>query len=188
MTAAQAGDRRALDELLRRHIDRIHAVCSRIVGATRDADDATQNAMISIVRSLERFDGRAAFGTWAYRIATNAALDELRRRKRRPHLHAVHDEGDEPPEPVDPVSHRRVDAVVDRMAIEEALAELPEDFRAAVVLCDVSELGYAEIADVLGIPIGTVKSRVARGRSLLVQRLGNRSLPDDVQPSSGRDL
>ncbi|MBA2386874.1 MAG: sigma-70 family RNA polymerase sigma factor [Acidimicrobiia bacterium] len=186
MTAAQGGDRRALDELLRRHIDRIHAVCARIVGPTRDADDATQNAMISIVRALERFDGRAAFSSWAYRIATNAALDELRRRKRRPQLHVVDRDDGEPPELSDPVAHRHVDAVVDRMAIEEALASLPDDFRAAVVLCDVSELGYADIAETLGVPIGTVKSRIARGRALLVERLGNHPLPDDVQPSSGQ--
>lgn len=185
MTAAQGGDRRALDELLRRHIDRIHAVCSRIVGSTRDADDAVQNAMINIVRSLDRFDGRAAFGTWAYRIATNAALDELRRRKRRPQLHVVHDEA-EPPEPADPLSHRHVDAVVDRMAIGEALASLPEEFRTAVVLCDVSELAYADIAETLQVPVGTVKSRIARGRALLVERLGNHPSPDDVKPSTGQ--
>ena len=188
VTAAQGGDRRALDDLLRRHLDRIHAVCARVVGSGGDADDAAQNAMISIVRSLDRFDGRAAFSTWAYRIATNAALDELRRRKRRPHLHAVNEGGEEPPEPRDPLAHRSVDAVVDRMAIDEALATLPEEFRAAVVLCDVSELDYAEIAETLGVPVGTVKSRIARGRALLVEELGNHGLRADVRPSSGKDL
>ena len=86
--AAQNGDRRALDTLLRRHYDRIHAVCRRIAGSTRDADDAAQEAMISIARAIDRFDGRASFATWSYRIATNAALDELRRRARRPQLAA----------------------------------------------------------------------------------------------------
>jgi RNA polymerase sigma-70 factor (ECF subfamily) len=183
--AAQNGDSRALNDLLERHMDRIHGVCSRIVGATRDADDATQNAMISIVRALDRFDGRSAFSTWAYRIATNAALDELRRRRRRPQLHVVTDEDGDAPEPADTLSHREVDAVVDRMMIDEAMEALPDDFRAAIVLCDVTEMGYAEIAEVLDIPIGTVKSRVARGRALLVERLGNNSDPDDVQPTSG---
>jgi RNA polymerase sigma-70 factor (ECF subfamily) len=183
--AAQNGDARALNDLLERHMDRIHGVCSRIVGATRDADDATQNAMISIVRALDRFDGRSAFSTWAYRIATNAALDELRRRRRRPQLHVVTDEDGDAPEPADTLSHRQVDAVVDRMMIDEALESLPDDFRAAIVLCDVTEMGYAEIAEVLGVPIGTVKSRIARGRALLVERLGNNSDPDDVQPTSG---
>src|SRR3954454_1472976 len=86
VAAAQAGDRAALESLLRRHFDRVHAVCRRIAGSTRDADDAAQEAMIGIVRGLPRFDGRAQFSTWAYRIATNAALDELRRRTRRPAL------------------------------------------------------------------------------------------------------
>ncbi|MEP6297724.1 MAG: sigma-70 family RNA polymerase sigma factor, partial [Ilumatobacter sp.] len=89
--AARAGDRFALDQLLRRHYDRIHAVTRRIAGPTRDADDATQEALIKIVRNLPSFDGRSSFGTWAYRIATNAALDELRKRKRRPALAVVRD-------------------------------------------------------------------------------------------------
>jgi RNA polymerase sigma-70 factor (ECF subfamily) len=173
VAAAQAGDRGALDALLRRHYDRVHAVCRRIAGTNRDADDAAQEAMISIVRGLPRFDGRAQFSTWAYRIATNAALDELRRRKRRPALHAVPDEGDVP-EPVDPLAERRVAAVADRLSIDAALDELPEEFRAAVVLRDVADLDYAEIAEVLGVPVGTVKSRIARGRSQLAGILGNR--------------
>jgi RNA polymerase sigma-70 factor (ECF subfamily) len=177
VTAAQDGDRRALDLLLARHYDRIHAVCTRIAGGTRDADDAAQEALIRIVRALDRFDGRAAFTTWAYRIATNAALDELRRRQRRPQLHVV-DEGDDWPRggsdvAADELASRQVEAVADRMAIEQALGELPEEFRAPVVMRDVADLDYAEIALALGVPIGTVKSRIARGRRMLVERLGN---------------
>ena len=93
VAAAQRGDRDALDRLLRRHYDRIHAVCRRIAGSTRDADDAAQEALIRIVRAIDRFDGRASFSTWSYRIATNAALDELRKRSRRPQLHVVGDDG-----------------------------------------------------------------------------------------------
>ena len=138
--------------------------------------------MIRIVRSLDRFDGRSAFGTWAYRIATNASLDELRRRNRRPALHVVQD-GDEDlaREPVDDLAHRRVEAVADRMAIDAALADLPEDFRVPVVMRDVGDLDYAEIATELGVPIGTVKSRIARGRKMLLERLGNHGHPTNVQ-------
>ena len=130
VAAAQRGDRDALDRLLRLHYDRIHAVCRRIAGSTRDADDAAQEALIRIVRALDRFDGRASFATWSYRIATNAALDELRKRSRRPHLHIVGDD-DHPsmPEPVDDLAQRRVEAVADRMSVDAALAELPEEFR-----------------------------------------------------------
>jgi RNA polymerase sigma-70 factor (ECF subfamily) len=176
VTAAQGGDRQALDVLLRRHYDRVHAICRRIAGANRDADDAAQEAMISIVRGLDRFDGRSAFSTWTYRIATNAALDELRKRDRRPVPHVTDDSGTAP-EIADPRSHRQVEAAVDRLSIDEALDELPEEFRVAVVLRDLCDLDYAEIADTLGVPVGTVKSRIARGRSLLASRLGNPDPP-----------
>jgi RNA polymerase sigma-70 factor (ECF subfamily) len=184
--AARRGDAAAMDTLLRRHYDRVHAVCRRIAGATRDADDAAQEAMIRIVRGLDSFDGRSSFGTWAYRIATNTSLDELRKRKRRPQLHVVDDDAGPTHEPADELAHRRIDAVSDRMAITEAVAALPEEFRAAVVMRDVADLDYAEIADELGIPVGTVKSRIARGRRLLVERLGNRDHPSE-RPTNESD-
>jgi len=183
VAAAQRGDRDALDRLLRRHYDRIHAVCRRIAGSTRDADDAAQEALIRIVRAIDRFDGRASFSTWSYRIATNAALDELRKRSRRPQLHVVGDDGRASGvEPADDLAQRRVEAVVDRMSIDAALAELPEEFRVPVVMRDVGDLDYAEIAEALSVPIGTVKSRIARGRRMLLERLGNRD-PGDERPT-----
>ncbi len=176
---AQAGDRAAMEELLRRHTPRLHAVCRRVIGSSRDADDALQETLIKIVRSLDRFDGRSSFTTWAHRIATNTALDELRRRRRRPPLHLVDDERDAPThDPVDPLADRVVEAVTDRLAIDDALARLPEEFRLAVVLRDVADLDYAEIAAALDVPVGTVKSRIARGRAQLVEILGNRPAPD----------
>ena len=179
--AARRGDAVAMDTLLRRHYDRVHAVCRRIAGSTRDADDAAQEAMIRIVRNLDRFDGRASFGTWAYRIATNTSLDELRKRKRRPQLHVVSDDGERPvqPDPGDDRAHLEIDAVADRLAIDAAVADLPEEFRLPVVMRDVCDLDYAEIAIQLDVPIGTVKSRIARGRRLLVERLGNRDEPPE---------
>ncbi|WP_420452059.1 RNA polymerase sigma factor [Ilumatobacter sp.] len=181
MEAARAGDRYALDQLLRRHYDRIHAVTRRIAGSTRDADDATQEALIKIVRNLPRFDGRSSFGTWAYRIATNAALDELRKRQRRPQLRSVGDDGRHPTdEVVDDLAGRRIESIADRLGIDEALADLAEEFRTAVVLRDVGDLDYAEIAEVLEIPVGTVKSRIARGRQQLADRLRLEDRPDEV--------
>ena len=82
--AAQQGDPAALNQLLHRHNDRVYANCRRLAGNDADAADATQEAVLAIVRGLERFDGRAKFSTWSYRVATNACLDELRRRGRRP--------------------------------------------------------------------------------------------------------
>jgi RNA polymerase sigma-70 factor, ECF subfamily len=196
VAAARNGDRFALDQLLRRHYDRIHAVTKRIAGGTRDADDACQEALIKIVRNLPKFDGRSSFGTWAYRIATNAALDELRKRKRRPALHMVDDRDDDAGgpvsvDPVDELASMRVDAVADRLAIDEALDDLDEDFRTVVVMRDIADLDYAEIADVLEIPVGTVKSRIARGRKQLADRLRLEDLPDlvaDVTSETSRDI
>lgn len=183
VAAARAGDRFALDQLLRRHYDRIHAITRRIAGGTRDADDACQEALIKIVRNLPKFDGRSSFGTWAYRIATNAALDELRKRKRRPALQLVDDGSDESTTPIDPVDERstaRVEAIADRLAIDEALDDIDEDFRTVVVMRDIADLDYAEIAEVLDIPVGTVKSRIARGRRQLAAKLRLDELPDVV--------
>lgn len=167
-----------MEELLTRHQARIHAVCRRIIGVEADAADATQEAMIAVVRGLHRFDGRAAFGTWVYRIATNAALDELRRRRRRPHLSREHDlgEGDGAAEHhTDEAAGHRSDQVTDRMVLDAALDDLPDEFRVAVVLRDLADLDYAEIGEILGIPPGTVRSRISRGRAALAAHLGNRS-------------
>jgi RNA polymerase sigma-70 factor (ECF subfamily) len=168
VAAAQRGDRGAVDQLLRRHYDRIHAVCRRITGSASDADDACQEALIKIVRYLPTFDQRSSFGTWVYRIATNASLDELRRRARRPSLHVVDDDRREL---VDHDAATRTDRIDDQLALDDALAGLGEDFRAAVVLRDVADLDYQQIADILEIPVGTVKSRIARGRAQLASTL-----------------
>ena len=166
VAAAQSGDRAALDTLLRRHLDLIHAVCSRLAGNPADAADATQEALIAIVRGLPRFDRRAAPRTWMYRVATNACLDELRRRGRRPRL-GLDDAMAERPDPSPPVDR----SVTDRLTLDDALARLPEEFRVAVVLRDVQGMDYAQIAEVLQIPIGTVRSRIARGRKALAADL-----------------
>lgn len=169
--AAQAGDQRALEALLRRHAERLHALCRRITGNDADAADVAQEALVAIVRGLPRFDGRSAFSTWAYRVATNACLDELRRRRRRA-------------EPVDdevleraPAGVGSIDGAADRVDIDKALLQLPIEFRVAVVLRDLSGLDYREISQVLGVPEGTVKSRIARGRGTLANLLAARNPP-----------
>ncbi|HVN49880.1 MAG TPA: RNA polymerase sigma factor [Acidimicrobiales bacterium] len=166
VAAAQAGDRTALDELLGRHYDRLHALCRRMTGDEQDALDATQEALIAIVRGLPRYDGRAAFTTWAYRVTTNACLDELRRRGRRPRPVAP-DDTSAPLGPGDVGAPSLDQSSVDRLSIDAALRELSPEFRAAVVLRDQLGLDYAEIAEVLDLPPGTVRSRIARGRRAL---------------------
>lgn len=189
ITAAQDGDRRALERLLGQHQDRIYAICRRLTGNDADAYDATQEALIAIVQGLSRFDHRSAFSTWVYRVATNACLDELRRRSRRP----VPGLDTEQAEATGLISTHRPTlevTVTDRLTIDEAIMEIHPDFAAAVVLRDQMGFNYAEIAEILGIPVGTVRSRIARGRAALAQRLrpppivGNHLPGSDVQPSS----
>lgn len=178
VAAAQGGDRAALDRLLRANYDRMYAVCRRLTGNDNDAADACQEALIAIVRNLDKFDGRSRFGTWAYRIATNASLDELRRRRRRarPDDRLVETQSDD----ADPTPDPSI-AVSDRLALDAALRDLSPDFRAAVVLRDVAGLDYAEIAEALDIPAGTVRSRIARGRAALAEALrGTQTGPDNV--------
>ncbi len=171
-------------------------MCRRIAGSSRDADDACQEAVIKIVRNLGSFDGRSAFSTWAYRIATNAALDELRKRQRRPALRAAgEDDGhDGQDRLVDDRAAATIDAISERLAIDAALDHLDPDFRAAVTLRDVLDLDYGEIAHVLDIPLGTVKSRIARGRAALADSLRLEELPplppddpDDAGNHEGTD-
>jgi RNA polymerase sigma-70 factor (ECF subfamily) len=164
---ARVGDRRALEDLLSASYDHVYPVCRRVLGNEADAADAAQEALISVVRGLPRFDGRSRFSTWLYRIAMNAAIDELRRRGRRPiaPFPPAERTGGGP-------SGVGADEAVGMIDVEVALRALPLEFRAAVVLRDVCGMDYAEIAEVLSIPGGTVRSRIARGRSLLAQRLG----------------
>jgi RNA polymerase sigma-70 factor (ECF subfamily) len=166
---AQAGERAALDELLRRHYDRIYAICRRIAGNDADAADATQEALMAIVRGLSKFDNRAAFSTWSYRVATNACLDELRRRKRRPTPALVDEHAGWADRNIEDRGPTFDEQIAVRDEVQTALNQLPEEFRAPVVLRDCAGLDYAEIAETLGIPPGTVRSRIARGRTKLAE-------------------
>ena len=150
-----------------------------MTGNEHDALDATQDALIALTRGIGRYDGRAAFSTWAYRVTTNACLDELRRRRRRPL----------PSPELDPDtagSGPHLDqTVADRLSIDDALGRLPGDFRAPVVLRDVLGLDYAEIAEVLDIPPGTVRSRIARGRRAMADSMRRNQEPTPaVEPDA----
>jgi RNA polymerase sigma-70 factor (ECF subfamily) len=162
-------------------------VCRRLAGNDADALDATQDALIAIARGIRRFDGRAAFSTWAYRVATNACLDELRRRRRRPTPGWPDDLGDRAAD-LGATPSTGIEQLPDRMAIDAALAHLSEEFRAAVVLRDLCDLDYGEIAETLGIPPGTVRSRIARGRAQLAELLapGNQD-PGPRRPTDRND-
>ncbi|HEX3791301.1 MAG TPA: RNA polymerase sigma factor SigM [Pseudonocardiaceae bacterium] len=168
IAAHAAGDPRAFAELVHRHRDRLWAVALRTLRDPEEAADALQDAFISAFRAAGSFRAESQVTTWLHRIVVNACLDRIRRRSARPTV-PLPEEG-----PGEPVAEG--DAIADRetsLVVAAALAELPEEQRAPIVLVDVQGYSVAEAATILGVPQGTVKSRCARGRSKLAKVLGH---------------
>lgn len=166
---ARQGDTRAFEELARQLERPLYRHALRITGRDVDAEDVVQDALLSAWRSLASFEG-TSFRAWIFRIATNRALDRLRAKKRRPELplDPPSDDSDESawPEPAAP-GPDLLQIAADREAlgvVEEAIAALPEDQRAALLLRDVEGFAYEEIAMITMAEMGTVKSRIHRGR------------------------
>jgi RNA polymerase sigma-70 factor (ECF subfamily) len=164
------GDQEAFAELVRRHERRVFAIAMRMLGGEEDALDATQDAFLTVFRKIGQFRGESAFTTWLHRIAVNACYDILRKRARQPVLHLA-GERDHQPEEGPPVADH-APAVAGGIDAARALLEVPQDFRAVLILADVHDLPYEEIAATLEIPVGTVKSRLHRGRVALAQVMG----------------
>jgi len=158
------GDHSTFDALVRRHEDAVFAVAVRLMGNRTDAMDAVQETFIAVFRQAHTFRGESAFTTWLHRIAINRCKDLIRKRGRAP----VSPE--EPPEHPDPSSDisTQVAAHVD---VAAALQRLPEDQRVAVVMFDLGGIPYEEIARATGANIGTVKSRISRGRRALAEAM-----------------
>lgn len=162
------GDMAAFDQLVRAHRDRVFAVCLRMLKDRDAALDATQDTFVTLFRKADRYRAEAAFTTWLYRVTMNVCYDHLRRSQRR-----RTEPLPETTDPADPASEDRYASADVRPDIEAALEDIPPEFRAAVVLVDLQGLSLEMAADALAIPIGTVKSRVYRGRRQLAERLGN---------------
>ena len=163
---AQQGERLALEELFERHYTRIFGVCRRMLRHEDDACDAAQEAFLAITRSLQKFSREAAFSTWAYSIAVNVCKDELGRRQRQsvlPPEAEVFESGS--------AQHNPGEVAQVTVDVQAALAQLGEEYRTALVLREQAELSYDEIAELLAVPVGTVRSRIARGRAELVRLL-----------------
>jgi RNA polymerase sigma-70 factor, ECF subfamily len=169
VAAARGGDDQAFAALVRRHERRVYNLAYRMLGRPEDARDASQEAFVSCYRNLRRFRGDAAFGTWLHRIALNACYDILRKRPQEP---VELTEGLAQSSTGDPADQAA--AVVD---IQRALLMVPPEFRAVIVMHDVQAVPYEEISVALEIPVGTVKSRLHRGRLALAEALaaGTRS-------------
>jgi RNA polymerase sigma-70 factor, ECF subfamily len=168
---AQKGDVGAYNRLVLHYQDIVYNVAYRIMNDPASADDATQEAFISAYKAIRQFRG-GNFKSWLLRIVTNSCYDELRRRKRRPQssLEEITEEFESPAFMADdnastPEEMRERVELVD--AVQRCLEELPDDQRVAAVLCDVEGREYQEIAEILSISLGTVKSRISRARSKL---------------------
>jgi RNA polymerase sigma-70 factor (ECF subfamily) len=183
------GDSSAFATLVQRHQTRVFNLCLRILGNPDDARDASQETFLTALRKLTQFRGDAAFTTWIHRVAVNACYDELRRQRRRPMLHVAPPDEDAShriPEPGPPAPDHAED-VAGTLDMAAALARVPEDFRVALVLADVQDLPYEEIARILDVPVGTVKSRVHRGRVALARAIGVSGEPAGRSATSERE-
>ncbi len=165
---ARAGDLAAFNELVQEHQGLVFSLCLRMIGQRQAAEDATQEAFIAAWRNLKSLRGDA-FRPWLMRIASNACTDELRRRGRRPSssLDSALEEGVPEPAGSEPSPDVMLLQGELRRQVEEALQELPAEQRMAVVLSDLHGFDYSEVAEITKTSLGTVKSRISRGRSRL---------------------
>ena len=172
---AQRGDLRAFDLLVLKYQGRIAALVSRYVSDAGEVEDVTQEAFIKAYRALGKFRGDSAFYTWLYRIAANAAKNHLVAKGRRPGADATIEDA----EGFDEVGMLSESASPEALAmggelaevVESALKALPDELKAALMLREFDGLSYDDIADVLGCPVGTVRSRIFRAREAVDQRM-----------------
>ena len=185
---AAAGDSDAFEQLVLSYEKPIYNLCLRMCGNAEDAMDLTQETFLKAWRSLGSFRADAAFSTWLYRLCSNLCIDHLRREQKRKvlPLHVEDNDSDERPLDVpDPAAgpEERLSAQEDRQQVADALQSLEPEYREALTLRVLHDLSYADIAAVLQVREGTVKSRIARAREKMreaMQKLGNKS----TSPSS----
>lgn len=164
ISRARGGDREAFGALVEQYRDNVYRLAYRMCGNAYDADEAAQEAFVAAWRALPNFRGDAKFSTWLYRLTTNAAIDVMRREKRHQtvgdgEMVDVADDADSPQETVERTEQQE--------AVQKALSTLSEEYREVLLLRYMEELDYAEIAEVLQLPSGTVKSRINRAKTAL---------------------
>lgn len=172
-------DLAAFEQLVARYQNKIIGYSARMLGDATEAEDVAQETFIKAYRSLATFRGESAFSTWLYRIATNLCIDRVRKIKRSPKPAYSLDEPydadedksgrdlpDSTYEPSLPIEREEI-----RQRVRETVAEMPEKLRAVIVMCDIQGMSYESIAQVLDVPLGTVKSRLFHARADLARRL-----------------
>jgi RNA polymerase sigma-70 factor (ECF subfamily) len=192
------GDQKAFEELVERYKNRIYNLAYRMLGNAEDAYDLVQEVFLLLVRKLPSFRGESRFSTWLYRVALNACYD--RARKGRNHLSLQESPGEDLPELGETLADDRAVSPEENMEraeirsrVQEAISKLPPKFRQVVVLHDIQGYDYREVAEILGISLGTVKSRLNRARNRLARELsgywaesaGTRELGPEKPASQG---
>lgn len=169
---AAGGDAAAFNVLLGNHEKRMYAVCLRICGNQEDAQDCLQESMLRVFRSISGFKGQSSFSTWVYRVTMNTCLDELRKRKNKgsTSLDGLQDAGWAPTDERDTPEHYTIREERKR-EIQKCISELPEDMRTAIVLRDIQGFSYNDISEIMNANVGTIKSRISRGREKLREKL-----------------
>jgi RNA polymerase sigma-70 factor (ECF subfamily) len=182
------GDEAAWDTVVRQHWRKVFNIAYKFVGKHDEAEDLTQDIFLRVFRSLDTFDRRANFQTWLTSVSRNLCIDHYRSvRKERETIDRGVDAADVPAVSSGDAAFAALEQR-DRVALlRHALSMLPETLRAAVVLRDIQELTYQEIADRLRLPEGTVKSRINRGRAELARQIGRVRAGEPAAPGSAGD-
>lgn len=181
LAAFLEGEEAAFTTLMRRYESRIFSLALRMTGDRTDALDATQDAFISAFRRAASFRGEAAFGTWLYRIGINSCNDLLRKKGRLP---VPREEERTEEGQLNPSSTTLEEDVATKIDVTAALAKLPLEYREAVAMHDLGAIPYEQIAEATGVAVGTVKSRISRGRRKLAELLEQ---PNPTGASKGSD-
>ena len=164
----QARDETAFEELIRLYEKKIYALCVRMCGNAEDAEEAAQDTFLALWRGIDRFRQESALSPWIYRLASNACIDLMRRRRKSEGGVSLDDEAlfldaaDPAPQPPQALEQREAQRL-----LQEGLMSLPAEYRSILLLREVEGLSYSEISETLELELGTVKSRISRGRTLL---------------------
>lgn len=174
ITRFRNGDQSAFEEIVLESQDRIYNLCRRMLGNAHDAEDAAQDVFLKAYQALPRFELGASLSTWLYRIAVNTCIDY----KRKPFLESLFKRSDEGEESMidmpsgEPSPERRAESKQMGQSLQKSLGKLSQKLRTAIILKEIEGLSYEEIAEVLEISMGTVKSRIARAREDLIELMG----------------
>lgn len=164
----QARDEAAFEELIRQYEKKVYSLCARMCGNAEDAEEAAQDAFLALWRGIDRFRQESSLSTWIYRLASNACIDLMRRKKKGAGSVSLDDEElfvdavDPAPQPHEEAEWRETQRL-----LQEGLLSLPAEYRSILLLREIEGLSYSEISAALDLELGTVKSRISRGRTLL---------------------